>query len=446
VRLASLGRPSRHGLVALALHGVSVLAARLLAPACSFAVTAVIARALGPHALGAFVYAMALVLVAQVAAGGGLSLQLTRELAARPERARALVSHATQFAWLCAGIATLVIGAYAAVGREGDVRLATLLLALSVLPSGEMTVQEGIFLGGRAYHRVTVVAAVENVLKLVLAGGAMLAGGGLTGACAGVAAARWVAFVVGRRLAARTLDAVAPAGPTATADGTREDFRAFVREALPWAALFAVATAYFRVDVIAVETLRGGAAVGHYGAAAAMFAAFVLVPASANAVLYPRLAAAFTAAGDRFRGLARLSIAGVVASAVPPTLIGILLAAPLLVLVFGPDYRESVPALRLLALGIPLHAVNAIGGSVLQAAGRHRAMVRVVLVGLVVQIALDLALVPRYGIEGAALAMLGGSAVGTLVAAIDVWPLVGPSWPSLRREPTGATPAPPATP
>jgi O-antigen/teichoic acid export membrane protein len=116
------------------------------------------------------------------------------------------------------------------------------------------------------------------------------------------------------------------------------------------------------------------------------------------------------------------------------------------VLVFGPDYRESVPALRLLALGIPLHAVNAIGGSVLQAAGRHRAMVRVVLVGLVVQIALDLALVPRYGIEGAALAMLGGSAVGTLVAAIDVWPLVGPAWPLLRRQPAGAAPAPPATP
>jgi O-antigen/teichoic acid export membrane protein len=410
------------------IHTAAILTARLIPPAFSFVLTAAMARILGPGSLGVFVYASALLLLAQSAIAGGLSLQLTRELAAHPESAGPVVRCATTFARICALIAAAALGAHATLGLQGPNRTALLLFILAVIPSGDIAIQEAIFLGRRAYHRVTQVAVLENGIKLLLAGAALFSGAGVTAVCVAVVLARWTAYGYGRLLVRNTLGTIVV--PDSAPSGS---LRTFARDALPWALLYTVGLAYFRVDILMLQAFRSSAEVGLYGAAGTLVAVLLLLPGAANATLYPRLSAAYPGPWEDFVSLARRALLGLVLVTIPPALLVLAIAAPLLTLLYGAEYRQSAPVLRILAAAVPIHALNVIAGSVLQAANRQTAMVRAVMIALVAQIALGCMLVPRYGMEGAAVALVVATVIGTLVLAVELWPLIGFSRLAIRR-------------
>lgn len=65
-----------------------MLAARLLVPVFSFAINVGIARTYGAETLGVYIHLLALLLIFQAAAGAGMQLLLTRELATAPKKTR----------------------------------------------------------------------------------------------------------------------------------------------------------------------------------------------------------------------------------------------------------------------------------------------------------------------------------------------------------------------
>jgi O-antigen/teichoic acid export membrane protein len=101
------------------------------------------------------------------------------------------------------------------------------------------------------------------------------------------------------------------------------------------------------------------------------------------------------------------------------SLVLVALADVVVGLAYGPHFAPSVPVLRLLALSLPLHALNGALGQALQAGGAQRSMVAVVTLGLAAHVVLNVVLVRAFGIVGAPLAMLlsaSGVALLTLLA------------------------------
>lgn len=80
-------------------------------------------------------------------------------------------------------------------------------------------------------------------------------------------------------------------------------------------------------------------------------------------------------------------------------------------LTFGPEYTDGGLALSVLVVGFGLHAVAGLAGKALTAMGRSRTIMYDTVLVAVVNVALNLVLIPRYGVLGAAFATTAGYVV-----------------------------------
>jgi O-antigen/teichoic acid export membrane protein len=399
--------------LSLLANGAAMLAARLMPPVFGFAINVGIARVWGTAGLGTYVYLTSLLLVFQAVAGAGMSLLLVREIAARPEDAARLVAQGRAVG-LVSGLFATVAFALLSLAQDGtETRNAGCILALSLLPTAWITVQEACFVARRRHHVVALTAAAENVVKLSLAAAAFFAGGGLVALCAAITIARVCSLLLGQRLLA-TEDApsswrleVRGAGPLA-------------RALPPFAGMLVLAILYFRVDVLVVQSLRPEAETGLYAAALTLYTVAILLPESALSAVYPRLAHAFHTGHDGF-GRGTWLAAKLLAVALVPVSIGMIaLAEPVLAIVYGHRFDGAAEPLALLAASLPLHALNGAFGQALQASGHQRAAMRVAGLATGVHLVMTIALVSTLGLVGAPIAVLTSSTLAALATGILV--------------------------
>lgn len=164
-----------------------------------------------------------------------------------------------------------------------------------------------------------------------------------------------------------------------------------------------------RLDLLLVYALAGAAAAGNYSVALTVGALVGMAPFALSYAAFPRLAYAEPDVANElalrmYRGAMILSVvSGAALAAVSPLLIPAL---------FGDDFSPAVaPTILLLAA-----TVLAGGQSLLSRAAAAQADPRLLLssygASLAVMLVLDLLLIPRFDLIGAAIASICGSAVG----------------------------------
>jgi len=154
-------------------------------------------------------------------------------------------------------------------------------------------------------------------------------------------------------------------------------------------------------DILIIQAYMSNQDVGWYSVSAAVAEMLLYLPVAVGFVLFPRTAAA--EAGDASRDAATMQrwtftltlCAGVVL---------VVIAAPLVALAYGPDFAPAAGPLRILVPGIIGTVWFQVLGSYLMGRGQVWALAAVTGVGVSVNIGLNVLLVPRLGISGAALA------------------------------------------
>ncbi len=118
------------------------------------------------------------------------------------------------------------------------------------------------------------------------------------------------------------------------------------------------------------------------------------------------------------RSAARLCVSFLV-----PAMAILLLAAPLILQVFGSHYADAAaPVLRLFALSLAPYTVATLVIAFDRVRERFRAALLITGVGTATTIGLDLILIPALGITGAGFAWLIGQTLAALVALATVTP------------------------
>jgi len=157
----------------------------------------------------------------------------------------------------------------------------------------------------------------------------------------------------------------------------------------------------YRFDVLIVNLFAGAREVGLYAVGTSLAEIVWFITNAASIVLAPRVASAKPDEADRVteavgRVVGLLTLVAAIALAV---------TAPLLVvLFFGADFAESTWAVWLLLPGIVTFSVSRILSMYLLGRNKLKIDLLAAAVGLVVTLALDLLLIPRYGFRGAAIA------------------------------------------
>jgi O-antigen/teichoic acid export membrane protein len=171
----------------------------------------------------------------------------------------------------------------------------------------------------------------------------------------------------------------------------------------------------YNADFIFLRVFQGAAAVGYYNAAYTLVTFFLNVGTAYSLSLLPSLTRLGSVRGEQ-RELYDTAMAHVFAAGLPVALGGCLLAGPIITLLFGPGYTQAAQPFQLLIWCIPLCLLRDVPLMALQAAGRENRILRVTLLAAVLNLGLNVVLIPRWGIRGAAIATLITEAVRMALA------------------------------
>jgi O-antigen/teichoic acid export membrane protein len=208
---------------------------------------------------------------------------------------------------------------------------------------------------------------------------------------------------------------------TGTSQGPRRTFLEFWRFTLPrgLAGVFAVAILW--LDTLLIGSLRSPAEAGIYVAATRYLVFGQFVGVAIIQVVGPKLSELLTR-GDR-RGATEVyrSSTAWLMLASWPIYISMVVMAPGLLALFGQRYQQASTALVILGAGMLVATAVGPIDMVLLMAGKSRWNLANTVVALGLNVGLNLLLIPRWGITGAAIAWSASILANNLLPMTQVW-------------------------
>ncbi|NNE34088.1 MAG: flippase [Rhodothermales bacterium] len=400
---ASGGPADRQAVNSLLSLGGGAIAARLVA----FLGTAYLARVLGPTSFGIIGFALALTQYFRLAVDGGFNQVGAREVATHPNRMVEMATSVILFRLLLASGAIVLLGLIALVlPKPVDVRLVVFLMGLEFFTLAVDTswVYKGLE-RNRPVGLALVIAEVVSVIGLVtfVSSPDDVVVAPLTFVGGQLVAAVYLAWPLfrGKRVAGRV----------------REGYQLF-KSAGALMIIKLMRVIFFSFDVLLLGFILGELAVGLYTAA---YRICFVVTALGVALTFSYLPE-FTRAIRQNRGdageVANRSLELASALAFPLVVGGVLLARPLLSFVFGEPYAEAAVAFQLLLPSVGLILLRSTPGNVLLAHDRLRQDMWIFVTATTLNLILNIVLIPRFGITGAAAATLISETLNTLLGFV----------------------------
>ncbi|MDX2157895.1 MAG: lipopolysaccharide biosynthesis protein [Hyphomicrobiaceae bacterium] len=292
------------------------------------------------------------------------------------------------------------------------------MIALACVPMIALTdVQDGI---GRARGWMNVALLPPYVLRPLLVLVAMVAAHGLGWPMTAVTAAMaavigtWSAVAVQTLLLARRLGAEVPPGPSACPRGF------WLGTSMPLLAIGFSELLLQNTDVLVVSQFLEPDDVGIYFAAAKTMSLVMFVHYAVGSAMAGRFAA-LNARGDRTGLLSavRQAVQWTFWPSLAAALAILALGQPLLWL-FGPQFSAGYPVMLVLVIGFLGRAAMGPSELLLNMLGQQRASAAAAIGVALLNIALNLALVPAFGLMGAAsataLSLVIGAGLNTAIA------------------------------
>lgn len=399
------------------LGGFAALATGELINKLIAAVVAVyLARTLEAAGFGLVGFATALATYFVLAVDLGLDFLATREIARQPALAGAYARRLIAIRLGAAALATLVYVALAlALPNEGVARLTVALYGLLFVPYA--LTPKGVLLG---LERRRPWAAAQVVGQVVFGVGCLAV---VTGP-----AEVWRVPVA--QTVADTAQAVVvllAVLPVVRAGGQiRQSLLGTLREALPFAWAQGMRILGYNFDVLLIYFVLGDAANGAYLAAYKIVLLFLGFGALYSMTLLPAIARHYpseVAALPRFVANS-LALTGAV---VLPTAVGVaMLAEPAVLLTAGPGYEAAVLPLRILMATVAITVLGGAFRNVLIGCNRQRDDLWLVTVAALLNVGLNLIVIPRFGLAGAAVVTVCSELVVFAGGWLLVRRLVGP--------------------
>ena len=372
-----------------------------------FVTTLVLTRALGASAYGVFAQVSAVVALVGVAASPGVERLLTREIAVygatgENSLARGLLRMSSKVVLLLSLSTSLVaaLATWLINGRAVTPLVIAFWVGFTIVPLNALSRTRAAALMGlrRVITAQVPEMVVRPVLFLVLAIVLQYAFPPFTvlDAIALSAMASAVAFLTGAYLMHRdTPQPVRQAIPS-------YDLRSWRRSAAHFFAISATTVVSAQIGIVLLSALSTSANAGLF-AVANRGAAIILLGITAVSTVIAPSAARLWAQGDvaRLQRIVTTSARATAVFAVPVTVALIVFGSYFLAL-FGSEFQEATLALRILCVG---QLATSFTGSVTQLllmAGQERRVAIAVGIGAILHVVFDLALIPIWGLEGAA--------------------------------------------
>jgi len=391
------------------------------------------ARWLAPAAFGAYSAAFAFVGLFRILPDFGMSYASTLATSRDRSRAAGLFGNLLGFQLV---LSVLTLALCLGVGRlryDGVLWTAVLVLSFDLILKSLKSTLRWLLKSHERFGAEAVSLLLERGLLLGLGAASLLAGGGVVGFVLVFAVVRAIDTTgllawVGRRVLA-----LHPAFDLGV-------WWELFRKGLPFAYAGAMITMFFQVDAVMLERMRGVEEVGWYRAPVLVLEGLTLVPRILGYALIPTMAALHPGAPEGVTALYRRGVKYLLLAGLPIAAFGLVAAPPFVSFLFGAAYSRSVVAARILIPAAAFMFLSNFGETALACVDRWRTIVVVSTACLLLNIALNLLLIPGLGYVGAAWATLATEGAYFAATAVALW-LFGHriSWLSVAARPMLAT-------
>jgi O-antigen/teichoic acid export membrane protein len=391
----------------------------IVAKVASLVLYIAIARELGDELFGEFFFALSLSTLLTVAAGLGFQGLLAREIAKDGREVDSLFWNVFALkATVLVPLLVIVGGVAAARGVPLEIAAAIVVIAISVGLDYQASTYFAVFQGLERNHHVATSLIVNRISTMAMGLAVLAAGGGLLAVAAVVALGSLFGVIIAHGLMRRYV--VRPA--FRVEPGRWPDL---IRIAFPLGLVTILNQALLRLNAVFLGFLAASSAVGDYGAASRLIEATMFVPWAFGPAILPWFS---RHTGEDEISIARgyeMALKAMVALMLPVAAVFVIFAEPLIDLLYGAEFDGAVSQLQILGIMTVLYGLNAVTTVLLIARDRPGEFTKPAGAVLVAAIALNLILIPPYGGDGAAIALVLSSALLLAVVFRNVARLFG---------------------
>jgi O-antigen/teichoic acid export membrane protein len=355
------------------------------------------ARELGEEGFGVFTFALAFVTLVTALAGFGQDPVLTREVARRPDLIHRYFANtiALKLTLSAPALALAVVGVTLA-GSDAEVIETIAFLGVAIIAEALIST---CFATYQAFERISLLPVVligQRVLMAAAAIPALLAGADVVAVSAIYLGSAVTMLAVALVLLVRRV--VAP-----RLEVNRRMWWPLMRMALPVGISGVFATVLFRVDIVMLEAFEPSRVVGDYGAAYRLFETVLFVSWAVLTAAYPVLARLSRSTAPSLAAVSERAMKLALAPTLPFAVGSVVLAEPVVRVVYGEEFVEGASALALLAPALALYPLYHVASGVLLAQDRQAALAVIHGAVAVENIAANFVLIPWLSLDGAAL-------------------------------------------
>lgn len=415
-----LAASNRQG-ATLASGVLRLLVGRFASLSMTFVAWALAARALEPDRFGFLQVAIAVTFYLSFATDAGLSTLGTREVASSRNRdhlVRQIFGTRLAIGVALTAATTLVV----AIAVRHDDRAVWIVLASTIVAASANAVWVL-----RAMNRSAALAVIDVVAAAAFLAGVVVAvrsPSDVATAALVYAFSQWIAAALSVRYVGRP-DWIRP---------MLRGSKTVLRRSAPLAVAILAINVYYSADSILLGLLRTSTEVGYYAAAYKLVLPWLLIASIVGLLAMPRLAADLAENRDVLETVERLARL-LFALGLSVAVAGTLLAESLVIAVFGPAYRPAIVPLVILIWSVVTVLANASFGFYMLARRDDRRYMWIAVAGAVLNLGLNVVLIPDFGMVGAGVATL---AAEVLVLSSILWATRHVSLSTVPRAAAGA--------
>lgn len=373
------------------------------------------ARILGAAEYGIFSYALSLAGFFTIFADLGLSPLMTREIAAAKDQPEKQATYFASAFWikifLLAITSLLVIFAAPKFSKIEEVVALLPFVAILVFFDNFRDFTFAYFKGVEKMEREAFLVVVMNI-TIALTGFIILnfyktAGALLFSYVASVAVVSVAAFYFIKNLIKGAFKYF-----------NKETALRFIHDSWPLAFSGLFGIFMLNIDIVMLGWWRSAEEIGYYSASQRVVQILYILPAILASAIFPAAARFIKQKEDgKTRLLNEKSMTALYLIAIPLAVGGIILAKPIIELLFGKKYLPASASFQILIASLLIQFPGAVLGNLIMAHNQQKKLVSYVIAGSLSNIFFNVLLIPKYGISGAAIATL----ISQLAYFTPVW-------------------------
>lgn len=358
-----------------------------------------IARYLGDTGIGeySFIFAMAHIIV--LLAHPGMDYLIVKDISREMEKAQLYVSNILSVKIILSLTAFIIMSVIAVLLPKGDsVKYALILALLSCSTAAFLEIYEPYLQARQMIGIISLAKVVERGTALLLVLIFLLQGKGIIWVIIAVSAGRLVKDFILISAGWKNI-------------GFKLGFNINVWKdmfikGLPFMATNVFLYIYFRVDIVMLSFMKGDAVTGWYSAAYKLMDIINFIPFLIIGTTLPGMAGSFKSNNLLMQDIFRRTLRYLIILAFPITIGGFIIASKAIDFLYGFNYgfSNSVLALQVLIWCTIFLFVNYFLGNVLNIVGKQYHFTIVGIGAAILNIILNLLLIPRYSFVGAGIA------------------------------------------